>query len=191
MSVNHSICSVILAGGRGSRMGGQDKGLVHFAGRPLIEYALDAVSACSERVIISCNRNVDSYRSYTPFVVSDPDDSYSGPLAGLLAARTQCEHDWVFCCPCDVPKMPAEIISLLINGLDRRSHDIAVCHDGKRRQNLLMLARAESLDSIGEYLDRGGRRVDTWQNQWRTIEVDCSAYADQLLNVNHQTELLP
>ncbi|MEM8499632.1 MAG: molybdenum cofactor guanylyltransferase MobA [Pseudomonadota bacterium] len=191
MSVKPSICSVILAGGRGSRMGGQDKGLLLFAGRPLIEYSLDAVSACSERVIISCNRNADTYRSYSAFVVSDQDDSYAGPLAGLLAANAMCEQEWVFCCPCDVPNMSAEIISLLINGIDQRSHDIAVCHDGERRQNLLMLVRASCLDSIREYLYQGGRRVDTWQNQWRTIEVDCSAYADRLLNVNHQAELLP
>lgn len=172
-------------------MGGQDKGLLHFAGRPLIEYSLDAVSASSERVIISCNRNADTYRTYSTFVVSDQDDSYPGPLAGLLAAKTMCEQEWVFCCPCDVPKMPAEIISLLFNSIDKRNHDIAVCHDGERRQNLLMLVRAECLDSIEEYLDQGGRRVDTWQNQWRTTEVDCSAYADQLLNVNHRADLLP
>lgn len=191
MSVNPSICSVILAGGRGARMGGQDKGLVHFQGRPLIEYSIDAVSAHSERIIISCNRNADTYRNYSSFIVSDEDDSYLGPLAGLLAAKTLCEQDWVFCCPCDVPNLPEDIISLLIKGIDRHSHDIAVCHDGRRRQSLLMLVRTSCLASIASYLNQGGRRVDAWQNQWRTIELDCSAYADRLLNVNHRADLRP
>ncbi|MFK7732527.1 MAG: molybdenum cofactor guanylyltransferase MobA [Pseudomonadales bacterium] len=199
MSVNPSklrkmptpICSVILAGGRGSRMGGQDKGLVHFAGRPLIEYTIDAVTPHSERIIISCNRNEGVYQEYSSFVVSDLDDSYQGPLAGLLAASALCAQDWVFCCPCDVPDLPTDIISLLLNGVDTQNHDIAVCHDGKRRQSLLMLVRAECLSSIATYLDEGGRRVDDWQNQLRTVELDCSEYADQLLNVNHQAELLP
>lgn len=191
MPVNTSICSVILAGGRGARMGGQDKGLVHFAGRPLIEYSLDAVSDYSEQIIISCNRNVDSYRAYSEFVVRDMDDSYPGPLAGLLAAKTLCEQEWIFCCPCDVPNLPVEIISLLLNRIDVQRHDIAVCHDGQRRQSLLMLVRAECLNSIADYLVQGGRRVDAWQDQWRTVELDCSVYADRLLNVNHQAELLP
>ncbi len=191
MSVNSSICSVILAGGRGTRLGGQDKGLVHFDGRPLIEYSLNAVAPISEQIIISCNRNADIYRQYSSLIVSDQDGSYLGPLAGLLAADALCEQDWVFCCPCDVPKLSQDIISVLLRGIDSKNHDIAVCHDGQRRQSLLMLVRADCLASIGPYLEHGGRRVDAWQNQWRTTEIDCSAYANNLLNVNSHTELRP
>lgn len=172
-------------------MGGQDKGLVQFAGRPLIEYCLQVVSDESERVIISCNRNSKRYRKYSEFVVTDPDHSYSGPLAGLIAAKPLCEQEWVFCCPCDTPFLPTEIITLLKKGVDEQLHDIAVCHDGQRRQNLLMLAKVSCLDSIAHYLEQGNRRVDAWQDQWRIAEVDCSEYADRLLNVNDQSELRP
>ncbi len=189
MSFEPSICTVVLAGGRGTRMGGQDKGLVQYKGRPLIEYCLDAVSQQSERVVISCNRNIEAYREYSEFVVSDQDGTFKGPLAGLLAARTFCEQDWVFCCPCDMPHLSAKIVTSLINGFDATVHDITVCHDGLRRQNLLMLFKASCLDSIAAYLEQGGRRVDGWQNQWRTVERDCSEWAADFLNVNTVDEL--
>ena len=57
-----NITAVVLAGGRGRRMGGVDKGLVTLNGRPLIKQALDAIEPQVGAVVINANRNIDRYR---------------------------------------------------------------------------------------------------------------------------------
>jgi len=188
MHTPNSICSVILAGGRGQRLGGRDKGLIEYRGKPLAQHALDTLQAHSQQLVLSCNRNLGDYQrlahSSNATVVTDEDDSYSGPLAGLLAASRVCQQQWLFTMPCDMPDTPAFVLPRLSETAAQQDCDIAVCHDGERRQNLVMLVRHGITDTLFDYLNSGGRRVDGWQNQFQVLEVDFSESADMFRNLN-------
>lgn len=107
-------CSVLLlAGGRGRRMGGVDKGLVEFAGRPLISVMSERVQPLTDDLIISCNRNAESYALWADRLVSDESDDFPGPLAGIRAGLAAMRHDWLLVLPCDAPQIDDDLLSAM------------------------------------------------------------------------------
>ncbi|SDH43417.1 molybdenum cofactor guanylyltransferase MobA [Pseudomonas panipatensis] len=107
-------CSVLLlAGGRGQRMGGHDKGLLEWRGRPLISYLYEQVRPLSDDLIISCNRNAERYRPYADRLVQDDTPDYPGPLAGIRAGLAVARHPWLLVLPCDAPCIDAALLDSL------------------------------------------------------------------------------
>ena len=97
-------CSILLlAGGRGQRMGGQDKGLLEWRGRPLIAWLHDVARPLTDELLLSCNRNHARYASYADRLVSDDEDGFPGPLAGIRAGLAAASHRWLLLLPCDTP----------------------------------------------------------------------------------------
>ncbi|MEX5343742.1 molybdenum cofactor guanylyltransferase MobA [Pseudomonas sp. I2] len=122
MSVALPPCSIlILAGGRGQRMGGRDKGLVPWHGEPLVAHVQRVVRPLSDDLIISCNRNQQAYAAYADQLVGDADPDFPGPLAGVIAGLAVARHEWVVVLACDAP----QVDDALIEGLLR----LAVEHD--------------------------------------------------------------
>lgn len=105
---------LILAGGRGQRMGGRDKGLVDWRGQPLVAQVQAAVRALTDDLIISCNRNAERYAQWADRVVADEEPGFPGPLAGLLAGLAVARHDWVLLLPCDAPRIDAALALQLL-----------------------------------------------------------------------------
>ncbi|KUM43462.1 molybdenum cofactor guanylyltransferase MobA [Pseudomonas sp. EpS/L25] len=105
---------LILAGGRGQRMGGRDKGLVDWRGQPLVAQVQAAVRALTDDLIISCNRNAERYAQWADQVVADEEPGFPGPLAGLLAGLAVARHDWVLLLPCDAPRIDAALALQLL-----------------------------------------------------------------------------
>lgn len=104
-------CSIlILAGGRGQRMGGRDKGLVEWRGKPLIEHIHGVVRPLTDDLIISCNRNAERYIHYADHLVSDPADDFPGPLAGIITGLRQARHDHLLVLPCDAPLIDRNVL---------------------------------------------------------------------------------
>ncbi|MDY7533279.1 molybdenum cofactor guanylyltransferase MobA [Pseudomonas sp. Bout1] len=121
MKLTHSIaascapCSVLLlAGGRGARIGGQDKGLLPWKGKPLIEHVQAIVRPFTDDLIISCNRNDITYRTYADQTVKDSQKNFPGPLAGVLAGLAAAHHGWLLVLACDAPKIDAPLIKALL-----------------------------------------------------------------------------
>ncbi|MFV3327917.1 molybdenum cofactor guanylyltransferase MobA [Pseudomonas sp. NY15372] len=115
-------CStLILAGGRGQRMGGRDKGLLPWQGEPLVAHVQRVVRPLCDDVVISCNRNHEAYRAYADQLVSDAEADFPGPLAGVIAGLAVARHEWVIVLACDAPRVDRA----LIEGLLR----LAVEHD--------------------------------------------------------------
>ena len=108
-------CSVLLlAGGRGQRMGGRDKGLLQWRGQPLIAHLQALVRPLGDDLIISCNRNHAHYAAYADRLVSDDSDDFPGPLAGIRAGLAAARHSHLLVLPCDVPGLDEPLLNALL-----------------------------------------------------------------------------
>lgn len=178
------ITAVILAGGRGRRMGGRDKGLVEINGVPLIEHALSAVAPQVGKVIINANRNSEEYRRYGIPVVSDTMTDYQGPLAGFASTMAAAETPLILTIPCDSPLLPPDLVQRLVLALQSENAELAVAHDGERLQPVFALIRVELLPSLQQFLDRGERKIDLWYAEHRMARADFSDIPEIFLNIN-------
>jgi molybdenum cofactor guanylyltransferase len=157
------VAGIVLAGGRGSRMGGVDKGLIDYRGRPLIEWALAAIAPQVEQIVISANRNLDAYAGYGHRVVPDTLPDYAGPLAGILAAMQAVAADWLVVVPCDTPHLPANLAARLLEAARCKNVPLAIAADEVRTHHTCFIVRADEHDSLAGFLARGERAVRYWQ----------------------------
>ncbi len=181
------ISAVILAGGRGARMGGINKGLVPLRGRPMISHVIERLSAQVATIIISANHDQQAYRAFGYPVIADvPPDSH-GPLAGIYSAMTIMQTDWLACAPCDVPRIPADLIARL------SEPDIAqlarVAHDGVRQQSACCLLHASLREPLQRYLESGQHAVHRFLAEQHATEVDFSDQPDAFDNINTREQL--
>jgi len=175
-----SITGLILAGGRGARMGGIDKGLQNFNGTPLTLHTLmrlqmqDAVTL-SEMMVVA-NRNLSAYESFGVQVWPDSTDGFAGPLAGFLTGLERCETDLLLTVPCDSPLFPLNLTQRLLDTLIAEDAEIAVAaakeEDGSvRAQPVFCLMRVSLLESLVKFMQSGGRKIDAWTAQHKTVLV--------------------
>jgi len=179
-----SITAVILAGGKARRMGGQDKGLVELAGRPLIEHVIARIKPQVSRILINANRNTEQYARYGYPVVSDSLSDFQGPLAGFLAAMQQVESDFIVTIPCDGPCLPDDLINRLYNAQQAAKAEIAVAHDGNRMQPVYALISTRLQQSLNDFLASGERKIDWWYARHNTVTADFSDAPETFLNIN-------
>lgn len=183
------ITGVILAGGRAERMGGQDKGLLYLAGRPLAAHALAAMRPQVEALVINANRNLDAYRSLGCPVVSDSVGEFFGPLAGMLAALEFAETPYLLTVPCDSPLIPEDYARRMLTALEREGAELGVASDGKRLQPVFALLCTEIKDSLRAYLEAGNRKIDRWFGQHRAAVADFADRPAMFRNINTPEEL--
>ena len=178
------IAGLILAGGRGTRMGGKDKGLVEFNGKPMVEHVLAALRPQVAEVLINANRNQESYRQTGCRVVSDAVTGFAGPLAGVSAGMhaVTCTH--VLVLPCDGPFVPAWLAHRLWAASAGKDDMIVAAHDGERLQPTFALLPVSVLDDLDAYLASGGHKIDTFYYRHSFAPVDFSDYPQAFLNIN-------
>ncbi|MDJ0806951.1 MAG: molybdenum cofactor guanylyltransferase MobA [Gammaproteobacteria bacterium] len=184
-----TITGVILAGGQASRMGGEDKGLVHLNHRPLIEHVIAVLEPQVDRLLINSNRNLARYRGFGYPVISDRLPDYAGPLAGILAALEYPDTEFLLCVPCDGPWLPADLIERLLSVMLEKDAEISCVHDGERLHPVFALLRGDLREPLAEYLDMGGRAVYRWFQHRRLAQVDFSDCAELFTNINTTEEL--
>lgn len=195
------ITGLVLAGGRGSRMGGVDKGLQNFNGMPLALHTLLRLQMQTGHALISANRNLAAYESFGVPVWADPIGDYSGPLSGFLAGLEQCETEYLVTVPCDTPLFPLDMVERLAAALAREDADIAMVaapeDDGQgglalRSQPVFCMMRVSLLESLVAFTHGGGRKIDAWTGQHKTVLVPFDAPGDDPLafsNANTLAEL--
>ena len=194
------ITALLLAGGRGSRMGGVDKGLQNFNGTPLAMNALLRLSQQTlppAEVMINANRNLSAYESFGAPVWPDALPDYAGPLAGFLTGLEQCETPLLLTLPCDVPNFPLSLCERLAHALLAQEAEIAMVaapeDDGPpRTQPVFCLLRRELRDSLARFMAAGGRKIDAWTGQHRQVIVPFDAADDDpraFANANTLAEL--
>lgn len=186
------ITGVILAGGRGQRMGGVDKGLQLLHGRPLIAWVLERLVPQVGAVLINANRNGERYAAFAYPVVADRIADFAGPLAGLHAALAAARTPWVVTVPCDSPHPPADLVARLAAALqDDRSGkaELAVARAGGRLQPVFCLAHCRLLPRLEAYLAGGGRRPGEWLASLGAREVSFDDETAAFSNINTLEEL--
>ncbi len=180
-----SICGLVLAGGRGSRMGGIDKGLQNHRGIPLALHALLRLQPQVGEAMINANRNLGAYESFGVPVWPDPLPDYAGPLAGFLAGLEHCTTPWLVTVPCDTPDFPEDLVARLAAAAEDESAEIAIAatrEDGKVwLQPVFCLMRTDLIDSLVRFTQAGQRKIDRWTGTHRCAIVvfdDAEAFAN-------------
>jgi molybdopterin-guanine dinucleotide biosynthesis protein A len=186
------ITGLVLAGGRGSRMGGIDKGLQNHRGVPLALHALLRLQPQVGAMLVNANRNLGPYEAFGAPVWPDPIEGYVGPLAGFVAGLEHCETPWLVTVPCDTPDFPTDLVQRLARAASEQQAEIAYAvtfEDGRQQpQAVFCLLQSTLLESVIAFLDGGGRKIDAWFAQHRAVAVrfdDARAF----FNVNTNEEL--
>lgn len=182
------LTGLVLAGGRASRMGGIDKGLVEIAGRPMIEHVLDALRPQVGRVLINANRNLGTYRRYGHPVISDAVGGYLGPLAGILAGLAALDTDYLLTVPCDSPLLAPDLAGRMFAAAVAADAEVTVAHDGARQQPVFLLLRRDLAGSLRAFLAAGERKIDRWFAGHRLAEASLADRAGSFVNVNDPAE---
>lgn len=195
------ITGIVLAGGRGARMGGADKGMQNFNGTPLALHTLMRLQQQVGQVMVNANRNLAAYESFGVPVWPDSLSDYAGPLAGFLTGLERCETPYLLTVPCDTPLFPQDLAKRLMQALEAQDADIAMPTapetqaDGStslRPQPVFCLLRAELLESLVAFTHSGGRKIDAWTAQHRVALVAFDAPGDAataFANANTLAEL--
>lgn len=173
---SNDITGLILAGGRGSRMGGIDKGLQMHAGMPLAMHALLRLSPQVGEVMINANRNLGAYESMGAPVWPDALPDYPGPLAGFLTGLEHCETPYLVTAPCDSPLFPEDLVERLAAAFDGAGVELAMAatrEDGELRlQPVFCLMRSSVLESLVRFTSSGRRKIDAWTATLNTVTVE-------------------
>ena len=183
------ITAVVLAGGKARRMGGEDKGLVEVAGRPMVAHTIDALRPQTAEVIVNANRNAGAYRAITGCrVIADTMGDFAGPLAGMASALEASTTRLLLTAPCDSPLVTGELGPRLHAAMIRDGAEIAVAHDGERMQPVFALLTRDLLPDLLAFLAAGERKIDTWYATRHAVTADFSDILDTFLNVNTPQE---
>ena len=175
---------LILAGGRARRLGGRDKGLLPFRGRPLVEWVIAALHPQVGRLLINANRNLERYAACGHPVVADQLPDFQGPLAGILSAMAVAETPWMLTVPCDNPFPPPDLARRLAAALTAETAELAVAGDATRVQPAYALLPVILAPDLRAFLDAGERRLERWQAGHRLARVDFRDGPDAFANIN-------
>lgn len=197
----HSVTGLVLAGGRGSRMGGADKGLQAFRGTPLALNALLRLQMQQgpwlAESMVNANRNLGAYEAFGVPVWPDSLEGYAGPLAGFMTGLAHCETPYLLTVPCDSPLFPLDLTERLLHALLADGAELAVAAapeaDGQvRAQPVFCLMKVELLESLNDFTQSGGRKIDAWTARHRTLVVPFDQPGDDpqaFCNTNTLAEL--
>jgi molybdenum cofactor guanylyltransferase len=181
---SQQITAVILAGGMGRRMGGQDKGQLILNGRPLIEYVLEAIEPQVKTILINANRHQAEYARYGYSVIPDVLQGYQGPLAGFASGMRAASTPYIVTLPCDGPFSAPDLVARLAAALQNMHADIAVAHDGERLQPVYALLPTKLQSSLEDFLTAGERKIDRWYAQHNIAFADFADVAQTFRNIN-------
>lgn len=193
MIKKEAITGLILAGGRAQRMGGIDKGLISFQGKPLIDCAITRLKEQVGPIMINANRNITKYSVYGYAVIADETPDFAGPLAGFLAGLKAAQTPYLLTSPCDSPLLPIDLAQMLAVELEQTNAQLVYAStksaNGKHwAQPVFCLMRSDLADSLRAFLSKGDLKIDHWFTELRTSTV-VFENEDAFANVNTPEEL--
>ncbi|AHL33052.1 molybdopterin-guanine dinucleotide biosynthesis protein A [Pseudomonas brassicacearum] len=178
-------CSILLlAGGRGQRMGGQDKGLLEWQGEPLIAHLHRQTRALSDDLIISCNRNPERYGLYADQLVHDEEGDFPGPLAGIRAGLKVARHPYLLVLPCDVPQIDSNLLDNMRETASRHPDVPLMVRHGEHWEPLLCVIPRALAGAFEQAWNAGERSPGRIMRNLHAVALQCSANDPRLANLN-------
>jgi molybdopterin-guanine dinucleotide biosynthesis protein A len=183
------VTGLVLAGGQGSRMGGVDKGLAPFRGRPMVAHAIERLAPQVDEILVNANRNPEAYARFGHRVIADEIPGFAGPLAGFERGLAHARGRLVATVPCDSPFLPADLVARLRAALEGAGAQLAVARTGDQPHPVFCLMRREVHGSLVGFLASGQRKIDKWTASLSVVEVAFDDEADAFANINTRDEL--
>ena len=183
------ITGVILAGGLGTRLNGDDKGLVVINARAMVSYVVERFAPQVDALVINANRNLERYRAFGFPVIPDAMQDYPGPLAGIGAALAYAQSGRVACAPCDCPFLPADFVSRIETAMDAAGAKLGYAVGAGRPQPVFAVIECSLLDSLTNYVNDGGRKIMSWYRSLDSVAVDFGSDPVEFANINTNIEL--
>ncbi|HEY2783008.1 MAG TPA: molybdenum cofactor guanylyltransferase MobA [Steroidobacteraceae bacterium] len=169
------ISGLVLAGGRGTRMGGADKGLQLHLGVPLALHALERLRPQVGELMLNANRNFAAYQAMKVPVWPDELADFPGPLAGMLTGLEHCSTPYLVTVPCDSPNFPADLAKQLAQGLADSGSDMATAYireDGElRAQPVFCLMKTSLRVALRAFIQAGERKTGLFAAQHQSAKV--------------------
>ncbi|WP_434461977.1 molybdenum cofactor guanylyltransferase MobA [Serratia plymuthica] len=186
--MHEDITGIILAGGRATRMGGEDKGLVQVARIPLYQHVLARLQPQVGSIAISANRNQARYQESGLPTIGDLTTDFSGPLAGILAGLRYAATEWVVFVPCDVPDFPTTLVEQLWQ--QKGPALAAYASDGERAHPTLALLHTSLAPQLAGYLARGDRKLMLFLDAAGARQVTFTGQQAAFHNLNTREDCL-
>lgn len=178
-------CSILLlAGGRGQRMGGRDKGLIEWNGAALIAHLYRVARPLSDDLIISCNRNAERYSAFADQLVHDSTADFPGPLAGILAGLAVARHDWLLVLPCDAPLIDTALLQALRQTAFKHSDKPVLLREDEQWQPLFGMIPRRLLPALQQRWQDGERSPLRALQQFGVQACYCAQGDRRLSNLN-------
>ena len=184
-----AVTGLVLAGGQGSRMGGVDKGLAPFRGRPLVAHVIERLAPQVDEILVNANRNPADYARFGHHVVADEIPGFAGPLAGFERGLAHAKGELVATVPCDSPFLPTDLVARLRAALVAAGADLAVAKTGTQPHPVFCLMRRGVHASLAQFLASGQRKIDKWYAALAVVEVAFDDEPDAFANINTRDEL--
>ena len=197
-----------MAGGRGSRLENKDKGLVHLQNKTLVEHVIKRIAPQVNQLSISCNRNQEQYQtildqnlngfhdSSKNQCLTDNDDQFAGPLAGIARFLPDSTHDYLFICPCDTPLLPSDLVMRLLGHLQETGAQACFPCDTNQKHPLILLIKRDiaqlsmtRLLSNSPLSSTRSPSVRDWLAHLDSSELFCDDESLTWSNINNRNEL--
>jgi molybdenum cofactor guanylyltransferase len=188
LAVDDLLTVVILAGGKGSRLNDQDKGLLQWQGKPFVEHILHNIASNVHHVLINANRNIETYQRYGHPVIQDDVMNYSGPLAGMLSALRVATTQYILTVPCDAPLTTQVVIERFLQAYGNREQRLYVAATDDGLQPVYAMIHTSLLGSLEKYLADGKRKTQGWLKDNHAVVVDFSEQDMSFMNINTEKE---
>lgn len=190
------ITAVILAGGRGTRMGGADKGLLDYQGQPMVAHVMQRIQPQVDQVMINANRHLEQYQAFGVPVVTDANTHFDGPLAGMQAGMHHANTDWILSVPCDAPLLPLDLVSRMQHAIQQLvavSHPpamMAIARSASGVHPVVCLMPRQFAADLDAFLQQGQRKVSAWQARHPHVFV---TFEDEraFTNINQPLDCTP
>ncbi|MEM0900005.1 MAG: molybdenum cofactor guanylyltransferase MobA [Pseudomonadota bacterium] len=196
MVKRETIIGMVLAGGRSSRMGSNNKALIQFGSEMLLKRGLRKLSAQVDTVFVSSDLSADELRIGSMKAISDALPNHQGPLAGILtglryARANHPDTQYLATVPCDAPFFPHDLVEKLVAAVGA-SNQVAIARSGDRPHPVFALWPTEIADPLDSWLAGQNRRglmafLDTVENM--EVEFPINDGVDPFFNVNTPEDL--
>lgn len=171
--------AVVLAGGRGSRVGYQQKALMPYRGRPIVSTVIERLESQCRQLWLNVNAEQPAYRLLADHLFDDGNGEYLGPLAGMASAWRYVDSEWILFVPCDNPDIPIDLVARLQAAYQLQPNPLVVVNDGERLQPLYLLMHRQLQASLEQAISVSHLSVMRWIKEQPHSIADCSDLGGQ------------